>query len=1100
MDDISRKSAVTAACRCGWAGTRRTWTTIDATQYPERRRAAGQGTLLPPCPECGQSTDFSDPLLVLVRGSLPTFLMFADEDASADALRAVPENLAHGRHVAFVLLPPWSKAEVLTRDLERDLRKPKRALQQVRERLGAKAAENYRWLLEEVSSQHRLHRLMRRLDDLVVAPDEHTFERLIRADPHVRDADVRTRVERDVRHDANDRHAGMRLALLDDLALGVAYTFEQNQSRVKALGEQLVAFRAKFESSLEEASDPARRILLIDDALKGGLDGYLDDTYRALLLSEKGSALSALATGSRRENIEQAIACYLQATHLPAPTHEERANHLANLATVYGQRLVGDPPTNRATALELLEEALGELDNSTDEDLLAATRTNLALMLHDAGGPTTSHLRRALTLLEQALAWRSPERDVNEWGYSQANLAVVLTALAHRGETAIIDAEDAYRRMLRHADEFQEGWMIAQAQLNLAGLLIAEDEDVEEEDDPLADADRREATTQACTLLEDAAARASDRPELRGRVLTRLADVRKDLELPFEEHLREALEILVVRGSATEVVDAAFALASIYTQRSDWANAVVCYRLAVDHHELAASSFFAGSDRNREVRRHPQLARWAAHALAQIGELREAVETLERGRTYELRRRLPPQHAELDRLRDVDPELAEDYVEVVQASASAPLNDTRGAIDARRDEVLTAVRAIDGFEDFAVPTTFSDVRRAAAPGHPIVYINPTPSGTDVLLIQGDGEVSVHRLSVTSREIVGRVLVGRDFDEPFDELDGPTPSLALASAADADYPEDADYLEDALDAIAGWVGRAISAPLSEHFAKEGVSSATLIVCGPSQRLPFLTVPLSEDGMCLLDRGTFSLAASASLHAASRDRMSDAVLASASRLSFIGDPSTAKALPGAQLERVAMSKLGWRSSTYALGRSATEAALRAALSGGGTVHLACHARSDLGGLEQVGIELADASPTLGQIAEMDASGVRLVTLSACETALTPLDQESEAFSVAAVLQAAGAVGVVASLWTVDDVSTALLMSRFYEVLLGESRPAPAAALRDAQLWLRSLPRDHLAEALATSPALGVIEDFDAAAADPERPFAHLSHWGGFVAYGV
>jgi len=54
-------------------------------------------------------------------------------------------------------------------------------------------------------------------------------------------------------------------------------------------------------------------------------------------------------------------------------------------------------------------------------------------------------------------------------------------------------------------------------------------------------------------------------------------------------------------------------------------------------------------------------------------------------------------------------------------------------------------------------------------------------------------------------------------------------------------------------------------------------------------------------------------------------------------------------------------------------------------------------------------------------------------------------------------AGAKQVVASLWRVEDRSTAELMSRFYRALLVEGRP-PAAALRQAQLAVRSDPRWH------------------------------------------
>ena len=63
------------------------------------------------------------------------------------------------------------------------------------------------------------------------------------------------------------------------------------------------------------------------------------------------------------------------------------------------------------------------------------------------------------------------------------------------------------------------------------------------------------------------------------------------------------------------------------------------------------------------------------------------------------------------------------------------------------------------------------------------------------------------------------------------------------------------------------------------------------------------------------------------------------------------------------------------------------------------------------------------------------------------------------VLGALLLSGARSVVLSLWKVDDTATTLLMTRFYENLLGTraalKEPMPKAeALREAQRWLREL----------------------------------------------
>ncbi len=73
--------------------------------------------------------------------------------------------------------------------------------------------------------------------------------------------------------------------------------------------------------------------------------------------------------------------------------------------------------------------------------------------------------------------------------------------------------------------------------------------------------------------------------------------------------------------------------------------------------------------------------------------------------------------------------------------------------------------------------------------------------------------------------------------------------------------------------------------------------------------------------------------------------------------------------------------------------------------------------------------------------------LLTLSACETAL---GDDQAALGLAGVAIRAGARSALATLWRVEDASTAMLMQTFYQHLLqrGVSR---AQALQQAQLAL-------------------------------------------------
>jgi CHAT domain-containing protein len=143
-------------------------------------------------------------------------------------------------------------------------------------------------------------------------------------------------------------------------------------------------------------------------------------------------------------------------------------------------------------------------------------------------------------------------------------------------------------------------------------------------------------------------------------------------------------------------------------------------------------------------------------------------------------------------------------------------------------------------------------------------------------------------------------------------------------------------------------------------------------------------------------------------------------------------------------------------------------------------------------------------------------KLVTLSACETALGRAAGGEGFVGFTQALLMSGARSVCLSLWKVDDTATALLMQRFYANLLGRrsplSAPMPKAeALREAKAWLRGLSRS---DALAVTATLsGGIErgkgnkgrqsaDLSAAVpagSDNDRPYAAPHFWAAFVLAG-
>lgn len=85
----------------------------------------------------------------------------------------------------------------------------------------------------------------------------------------------------------------------------------------------------------------------------------------------------------------------------------------------------------------------------------------------------------------------------------------------------------------------------------------------------------------------------------------------------------------------------------------------------------------------------------------------------------------------------------------------------------------------------------------------------------------------------------------------------------------------------------------------------------------------------------------------------------------------------------------------------------------------------------------------------IAALDLRRLRLAVLSACETMRSP-ERRGEGFTgLTEAFLAAGADGVIGSLWRVDDAATAALMTAFHRAYAASGDAA--AALREAQLEL-------------------------------------------------
>jgi len=247
-----------------------------------------------------------------------------------------------------------------------------------------------------------------------------------------------------------------------------------------------------------------------------------------------------------------------------------------------------------------------------------------------------------------------------------------------------------------------------------------------------------------------------------------------------------------------------------------------------------------------------------------------------------------------------------------------------------------------------------------------------------------------------------------------------------------------------------------------------------------------------------------------------------------------------LPGTRREVQAIAALFPEDQvTTLLGSQATESTLQGlaqtgALKGYRYIHLATHGKFNpnvalssavfLAAEPERPTELTDSAAlesapdcqvTAEQIVRTWDLDADLVVLSACESALGRYAGGEGYLGFAQALFVKGARSLVLSLWRVDDKATSLLMTRFYQNLLGKrpamSKPMPKVeALAEAKQWLRSLTGDQIDGELAlllrgdvrplvkvdgtTPPGLPTSPKTSGI-----RPYDHPYFWAAFVLVG-
>ena len=844
-------------------------------------------------------------------------------------------------------------------------------------------------------------------------------------------------------------------------------------------------------------------------AYQQALEVYTRQTFPADWATTQHNLATAYSNrikGNRADNIEQAIAGYQQAlqvrTREASPVDWSMTQN--NLANAYRERIEGDRAENLEQAIAACLLALQVRTREALPEQWAMTQHSLANAYNArVRGDWAENLEQAIAAYKSALQVRTFEALPMDWAMTQNNLATAYSNRVRGDRTENIEqAIKAHQNALKvfTREAFPEKW--AMTQNNLANAYRSCIRGNLAENCELAIAAYK-LSLQVFTQKAFPEQWANTQSNLAHAYSNRLRGKPTENIKQATEIYHKTLKVLTPEAFPNDCRRIARSLGTLYFEQKNWIKAADAYALALQAAEYLYQSCIFIDSKAAELTETDDLPRRMAYALARINDFPEAIVTLEQSRARGLSEALARDRVHLENLADRD--LYTRYKTLTNQFRTLEAQRRDFMVSSDRDRLtdkdirkkaialreqntalIQSIRQIPGYATFLTLPTFQDVQEAAKQDCPLVYLISTSAGSLALIVTLEENQTIWLDCLSETQLI--------------ELLDETWFAAYAQSQrdrQARTTESRQSWFNAIDSVTRQLWEPLMQPIVQCLKANSFTQAILIPTGYLSLLPLHAAWVEDTAQLTgrryaLDDIHFTYIPNAkSLTAvrliAERPR-TDSILA-------IDNPL--QDLPNSKYE-VDIAVASFSKNTVLKHEEATIEAVQSQLSGNAIAHFSCHGTADFTAPLNSGLLMSDGLLTLKDIFALDlasSNGIRLTILSACETGLQGIENADEAISLPTGLLQAGVAGIIASLWSVADLSTTVLLARFYD-LWRENNIEPAAALHQAQQWVRNTTSQQKAKYFqATNPDL-----YQNLILLPADHFAHPFYWAAFSYVGV